>query len=228
MKRREGELQGDEFLEAVHGFSHGGGEEILTDPDALAESRAKQRLEAGSGHGKRLKALREDKGFTLDELARKTGIEHDSLARVESDEEVLPLGHLAKVSRALSLRISDIISTGSEPFTIVRANQGERFARFGEAKLGSHGYAFDSLAPQKRDRTMEPFLVALVPGARAVPSTHDGQEFIYILEGAVEIRVGERVETLEVGDSAYFDSTTPHLIRAKGEDTARLLAVLHA
>jgi quercetin dioxygenase-like cupin family protein len=74
---------------------------------------------------------------------------------------------------------------------------------------------------------MEPFAVTLQPASSAAPSSHDGQEFIYILEGAVEMTIGDHVEVLGPGDAAYYDSTTPHLLRAQGAKPARILAVLH-
>ena len=76
---------------------------------------------------------------------------------------------------------------------------------------------------------MEPFLVTLEPSdIQEERSSHDGQEFIYVLEGAMEVRLGNEVHILEPGDAIYYDSTVPHLVKCHGEDKTQILAVLYA
>ncbi len=74
---------------------------------------------------------------------------------------------------------------------------------------------------------MEPFLVTLVPAEIQEMSIHDGQEFIFVLEGEVKAQVGEQVETLYPGDALYYDSNRPHLIQCQGKRPAKILAVLY-
>ena len=75
---------------------------------------------------------------------------------------------------------------------------------------------------------MEPFMITLAPaGTEEERSTHDGQEFIYVLEGGVEVRLGGEVHILEPGDAIYYDSTAPHLVKCRGDEPARILAVLY-
>ena len=135
-------------------------------------------------------------------------------------------GQLIKLSKALSLKMSDVISTGQEAFTIVRSGQRQSFARFGKSKEDSHGYEYEALAPNKRDRIMEPFIVTLQPAASDEPSSHDGQEFIYVLEGEMEVVVDDARDVLKPGDAVYYDSTSTHLVRAHGDKPAKILAVL--
>ena len=59
-------------------------------------------------------------------------------------------------------------------------------------------------------------------------STHDGQEFIFVLQGKMEVRLGEEIHILEPGDSIYYDSTVPHLVKCHGKETTKILAVLYA
>jgi quercetin dioxygenase-like cupin family protein len=82
------------------------------------------------------------------------------------------------------------------------------------------------LAPGKKDRMMEPFIVTLHPAVSDEPSTHDGQEFIYVLEGEMEVMVEGAREVLKPGDSVYYDSTSTHLVKAHGDKPAKILAVL--
>jgi len=97
-----------------------------------------------------LRTAREKRGFSLDELAARTGISRDALAQVEVGEFMLPLGQLIKLSKALSLRMADVISTGKESFTIVRSDQRLSFSRFGKAREASYGYEYASLAAAKK------------------------------------------------------------------------------
>ena len=73
---------------------------------------------------------------------------------------------------------------------------------------------------------MQPFIVTLMPAAADEPSSHDGQEFIYVLDGEMEVVVGDTRDVLKAGDAVYYDSTTIHLVKAHGDKPARILAVL--
>jgi quercetin dioxygenase-like cupin family protein len=76
---------------------------------------------------------------------------------------------------------------------------------------------------------MEPFLVTLKPVATEEErSTHDGQEFIFVMTGSMEVRLGEEVHILEPGDAIYYDSTVPHLVKCHGDKETKILAVLYA
>ena len=76
---------------------------------------------------------------------------------------------------------------------------------------------------------MEPFLVTLQPAdTDEERSTHDGQEFIYVLEGTMEVRLGEETHIIQPGDSIYYDSTVPHLVKCYGKKATKILAVLYA
>jgi quercetin dioxygenase-like cupin family protein len=115
------------------------------------------------------------------------------------------------------------------PFTIVRMDDRKVISRYDSKKGKHYGYEFESLAPHKKDRHMEPFLVTLEPvDTDEERSTHDGQEFIYVLEGSMEVRLGEEIHILEPGDSIYYDSTVPHLVKCHGDKKTKILAVLYA
>ncbi len=223
-KKKDGSYES--FRDAVADYGDERGHDLLTDPAEVEASRQKSETEGAFSHGQRVKLAREERGFSLDELSGKTGIDVNLLAGLEAGENVLPLGQLIKLSKALDMKMADVISSGDEPFTIVRVNQRKRFTRFGKSKEMGHGYEYESLAPNKKDRTMEPFVVTLHPASADKPSTHDGQEFIYVLEGEMEVLVGEKREILGPGDAVYYDSTSNHLVRASGDKPARILAVL--
>jgi len=216
----------EDLRETVDHYSGDRGEDLLTDPAAVDAAAAKAETREALDHGPRLRAIREERGFTLEELSAKTGIEPEVLGQAEAGETVLPLGQLIKVTKVLSLKMADAISAGQESFTIVRAHQREAFKRFGQAKQTRYGYEYESLAARKKDRKMEPFIVTLLPAAADELSTHDGQEFIYVLEGEMEVTVEDTREVLAPGDAVYYDATSRHLVRAHGDKPAKILAVI--
>ncbi len=180
--------------------------------------------------GKRVKQVREKKGLTLEDISQRTDIDVNYLEEIEEGEASPPLGVLIKLAKALEMKMGYFIS-GEEgkPFTIVRAKDRKIVSRYDSAKGKRYGYQYESLAPQKKDRHMEPFLVTLVPAdTEEERSTHDGQEFIYVLEGVMEVRLADEIHLLYPGDSIYYDSTIPHLVKCHGPEKTKILAVLYA
>lgn len=216
----------EDLRKVVDDYTEDKGDDLLTDPDSVREANRLAQEELAVRHGERLRALREQSGFTLAELSKKTGIDEELLVRVEAGETFLPLGHLIKVGTALSMSISDFISEGKKAFTIVRSAERLKFARFGKSREAKHGYEYEALAPEKAGRRMEPLIVTLLPAASDEPSSHDGQEFIYVLEGEMEVVIEHTSALLKAGDAIYYDSTSTHLVRAYGDKPARILAVL--
>jgi quercetin dioxygenase-like cupin family protein len=111
---------------------------------------------------------------------------------------------------------------------VVRADARPRVARRGKKVAEQYGYVYESLAAEKANRCMEPFLVTLTPTEFGELSSHDGQEFLFVLEGEIRAQVGKEVEVLRSGDSIYYDSSEPHLIKCYGKKPAKILAVIHA
>ncbi len=214
------------FREAVDEYSDHKGDDLLTDPAAVAAAREKVLERDAVTPAQNLRAAREKRGFSIQELSQRTGIAQSELEQVEAGQIMLPLGQVIKLSKVLSLKMADMISIGDKAFTIVRAGERSEVQRFGKAKQASHGYEYVSLAPGKKDRLMEPFLVTLHPASSDEPSSHDGQEFIYVLDGEMEVIVDNVKDILKPGDSIYYDSSTTHLVRAHGDKPAQILAVL--
>jgi transcriptional regulator with XRE-family HTH domain len=179
--------------------------------------------------GLRVKAIREQKGLSYSDLAQRTGFSEALVREIESGEALPPLGDLVKLARALDMKMGYLLVQGeAKPYAVVRKRDRKAISRYGSQKTARYGYAYESLAPEKQDRNMEPFIVTLEPRTEVEPpSTHDGEEFIYVLEGAIEVQMAEKRERLEPEDSIYYDSTQPHLVRCAGDRPARILAVLY-
>ncbi len=180
--------------------------------------------------GERVKRVREGRELTLQDISQRTGLDVAFLEQVENGNVAPPLGIVIKLAKALDLKMGYFISGEEDrPYTIVRKNDRKVVSRYSSKEGNYYGYRYESLAPHKKDRHMEPFLVSLEPSkADEERSAHDGQEFIYVLEGAMEVRLGEEIYVLEPGDSIYYDSTVPHLVKNHDSDVTRILAVLYS
>jgi len=180
--------------------------------------------------GERVKAVRENRNLSLQDISQRTDLDVSLLEQIESGSLAPPLGTVIKLAKALDMKMGYFIS-GEEDraYTIVRKDDRKVVSRYDSKKGEYYGYGYESLAPHKKNRHMEPFLVSLDPAeTEEERSTHDGQEFIYVLEGTMEVRLGEEIHIIEPGDSIYYDSTVPHLVKCHGDKRTKILAVLYA
>jgi len=212
-----------DFLEDIGEFSNG------TSENATPLARKSQGEDATSSVGRRVRTVREEKGLSVEDVSQRTGLGVEYLDRIETQAVSPPLGILIKIAKALDMKLGRFISAGEvKPFTIVRKDQRRIISRFTSTQEDQYGYTYESLAPDKKDRSMEPFMVTLVPSkAKKELSTHAGQEFIYVLQGAMEVILEDHTDVLNAGDSIYYDSTVPHLVRCHGDKETIILAVLY-
>ncbi len=210
--------QPEEAHDLITAFSTGGPAEIS--PAVLAKPKDKL--------GDRIRQAREMRGLTLKDLSTRTGIAVDVLERVERNEIIPPLGELIRLGKAVEMKMGYFISPGvDKPMTVVRADSRPAISRFGKKRSEQYGYFYESLAPEKANRFMEPFLIGMIPSEVKDLSSHDGQEFIFVLEGQIVAQVGDQSEVLKPGDAIYYDSNKPHLVKCAGDEPAKILAVLY-
>lgn len=181
--------------------------------------------------GERIKELREKKGLSLKDLADLTGFSTALLSQMENHLVSPSLGTIIKLARALEVRVGDFFGeTEGEPFTIVRRDERRKVSRFASKDGVKYGYSYESLGFEKKGRNMEPFIVTLEPAT--IPTTktsvHEGEEFIFVLEGEMEVILGNHKDVLYPGDSIYYDSTIPHRVQCHQNKVTKILAVLYA
>jgi transcriptional regulator with XRE-family HTH domain len=180
--------------------------------------------------GERIKELRLKKGITLQELAEKTGFSSAILSQIENHLISPPLGILLKIAKALDVEMGYFLGKPDEvPFVIVRKNERKSVSRVASKEGIKYGYSYESLAYDKKNRHMEPFLVTLEPATvkDRHAYSHEGEEFLFVLEGKMEVTLGEYTDILEEGDSIYYDSTIPHRVQCCEEKEAKILAVIY-
>lgn len=177
--------------------------------------------------GERIRKLREAQDMSLEQVCKLTGIDAARLRAYEDGTAVPAIGAVIQLSRVLGSKMEGLLHGGgtvSEALTICRS--GESLG--GEQGDTEQSYAYQSLTrPGTAGHLMEPFLLSFDPSVPpGVPITHDGQEFVYVVEGAIELFYDGRTYRLEQGDSAYLSSSLPHTFHGLGERVAKMLAVV--
>jgi len=182
--------------------------------------------------GKKVKQIRETKKVTFEEMVERTNLDIDQLKKIEKGDVLPSLAPLIKIARALGVRLGTFLDDSDQlgP-VIVRAGEHEKGVRFSSQQTGSREHLnFFSLAFDKAGRSMEPFIVEIEPSEQSdyMLSSHEGEEFIYVLEGEIEINYGKELFQLGQGDSIYLDSIVSHNVHAANANPARILAVVYA
>ena len=179
--------------------------------------------------GECIKALRERAGLTLQQLAERTGYSSALLNQVENHLVSPPLGSLGTIAHALEVSVGELWGEQArDPFAIVRHGNRHQVSRFASKEGVSYGYTYQSLGFGKKNRHLEPFVVTLEPPtvANRGPSVHEGEEFLNVLSGRMEVTLAGHSDVLEPGDSIQYDASLPHLVRCEGDEPAQILAVI--
>jgi transcriptional regulator with XRE-family HTH domain len=180
--------------------------------------------------GEKIATLRLLKKIEADDLANKAGLSFKQLNLIESGVSIPSLGVLIRITRALGIRIGTLLDdTVKDGPSVIRADEYQSTLSFSTSENTNREHlTFFSLAPNKAGRHMEPFIIDLVPNENNhIPkSSHEGEEFIYVFEGKVDIHYGNDIIKLEKGDSIYLDSIVQHLVTTTTEK-ARILGVVY-
>jgi transcriptional regulator with XRE-family HTH domain len=181
--------------------------------------------------GQKIQNLRKERGLSVAELAQQTGLSEATLTSIENHLLSPPLGNIVSLARAFNVSVGDFFGDqGDASFCIVRSGDRKKVSRFNSENNKGSGYIYESLGQQKKKKQMEPFIVTLTPSTpgEIQPNQHIGEEFIFVLDGKVEVRLLNKTDILNPGDSIYYDSTMPHVVACHGDQPATILAVIYA
>ena len=177
----------------------------------------------------RIREMREIEEMSVEELAQKTEVSVDEYKAYESGQKDLPFTFIHKCALAFGIELSDLLG-GSSPhlssYTITRKGRGRETAR-------EDGIEIKNLAPLFRNKLGEPYWVKYeynesLQNSPIHTTKHAGQEFDLVLSGSLKVRIGDNVETLEEGDSIFYNSSTPHgMIAVNGKDCLFLAVVFN-
>ena len=176
--------------------------------------------------GERIKRLRLKKSMGLVELGKHTGLSASFLSQLETGRVVPTLRNLARIAMVFSKDLSYFFE--SEPQSMFRVHRRKERVRLPQTGVEHPTYFFESLGYMVPDRHMDPYYAQFVPlekGQEPRAHMHPGYEFLYVLEGSLDLRHGEQHTTLESGDAVYFDASTPHSYWCQGKKPADALIV---
>jgi len=181
--------------------------------------------------GKKIRQLRESKGISLEELAKESHLSVELVDKLESDALIPSLSPLLKIAKVLNVRLGTFLDDAPQTGpVVVKSGKSENVMRFsGEnSNLKNSTLEFYSLASGKTDRHMEPFLIDVHPPEVEdyKLSSHEGEEFIFVMNGEIEVLYGKETYLVSEGDSIYYDSVVPHELHAH-EGEARILAMVY-
>jgi len=180
--------------------------------------------------GDRIKSLRETHGISLEDLSQRTQMSVEELTQIEDSNIAANLSPLITIARALGMRLGTLLDDdeGIGP-ALTRAKDLESSSRRLALETGSSDAPLDffSLAEGKISRHMDPFIIDIAPNIPRKLDTHEGEEFIYCMSGAVKIEYGTETYLLGPGDSLYYDTVVPHQVRGAGDGTSRILACVY-
>ncbi|MDD6209401.1 MAG: cupin domain-containing protein [Bacteroidales bacterium] len=181
--------------------------------------------------GSKIKAIRESKGLTIEDVAERSSLSTEQIYRIEEDIELPSLAPLIAIARVLGVRLGTFLDDHDEIGPVVCKN-GEKdksisFSNNADDARKHMGYY--SLAKSKSGRHMEPFIIEVTSSGEELyaQSSHEGEEFIYVLEGSIEINYGKKIYRLSQGDSIYYDSIVAHHVHAISGESARIMAVVY-
>ena len=169
---------------------------------------------------KKIKKARTGKKIKLDQLANETGFSIDYLKDIESGKAIPPVGALLQISRALE------IDSGA----LLKEPESQMESRIKAHTKRTENYAYTTLTPGAENKHLKAFSVSVEPQKdhKGVGYHHEGEEFVYVLQGKIEVAVGEHINILDTGDSLHFNSAIHHNLKNVSDETAELLVVIYS
>ena len=183
--------------------------------------------------GKKIQGIRESKNLSIEEISERSGLSAEQIQSIENDQYLPSLGPLIKIARALGVRLGTFVDDNDDLGPVVcRAADRERdrsISFSNDATEARQNMIYHSLAKQKAGRHMEPFVIDVQPSEDKdfKLSAHEGEEFIYVMSGEVEIAYGKETYSLQEGDSIFYDSIVKHHVHGAPGKSAKILAVVY-
>lgn len=181
--------------------------------------------------GEKIKSLRESRSISMEELAQRSGLALEQIERIEGNIDLPSLAPLIKIARVLGVRLGTFLDDQDEtgPAICRKAEAGDSISFSNNAIQSRKHMEYHSLAKAKSDRHMEPFIIDVdaTDDIDFVLSSHEGEEFIFVMEGVMEVCYGKNTYLLEAGDSIYYDSIVPHHVHGYQGQAAKILAVVY-
>jgi transcriptional regulator with XRE-family HTH domain len=162
--------------------------------------------------GKRIKALRNERGLTLVQLGQRVGLSASYLSQIERGVTMPSLTRLTAIAGALDVEVGYFFEDDVSAPCVVRSNQGKRLD-------STAGAIVELLSADLSDKKIQPYRLMCRSGAfRVQPTTHPGEELGFVIKGRLAVTVGEETFVLKAGDSIHYQTLQPHSWRNEGSE----------
>ena len=174
--------------------------------------------------GERIKKKRNEKGFSLRELAGKVDLSASFLSQIEQGKASPSIENLKKIANYLEVKVSYLIEEEDEALGSFHIKKEDR--KYVESIDSKTSIAL--LTSSKIEKNMEPIMYEIKPGGESGRGffNHNGEEFIYIIEGTLDIYIEDQLTTLNEGDSFYFKSSLNHRFKNNGKKLTKAIWVV--
>lgn len=195
-------------------------------PHALRDDARDNNLERAIGH--EVRTLRKKLGITGADLASATGISLGMLSKIENGNTSPSLTTLQSLAQALGVQVTAFFRRFEEQHDAVHVKAGEGVELERRGTRAGHQYKLlGHIGNNTAGVVVEPYLITLTTGSDVFPTfQHEGLEFLYMLEGEVQYRHGDRLYPMTPGDSLYFDADAPHGPEVLVQLPARFLSII--
>lgn len=167
--------------------------------------------------GERIRSMREKLKVDLEALAQKTGYGEQYLREIEEGKVAPPVGALIQISRALAIDSATLLA------------EDKKKERRRSYRKRTKAYSYKTLTPGAEDKHLWAYLITLEPkkAHERVEYKHEGEEFVYVLEGRVQLQVAEEAKVLKQGASHHFNSALGHTLKNLSSTESKLLVVVY-
>ncbi|WP_226550327.1 helix-turn-helix domain-containing protein [Celeribacter naphthalenivorans] len=198
---------------------------LRQNPHAVKELREKN-LEVAIG--RQVRELRKRQRLTGADLAAQTGLSVGMLSKIENGVISPSLNTISALAHALKVPLVQLFSGYEEERGCMHVKAGEGVEIEREGTRAGHQYSLlGHIGSNNSGVVVEPYLIELTDASDRFPAfQHEGIELLYMLEGRVEYRHGDKIYPLEPGDTLLFDSDAPHGPEVINELPARYLSII--
>jgi len=185
--------------------------------DVISEDTGKTE----NGFGEKVRRLRESHNWSIDDLAAHTGQTPEFIQEAEAGRVMPSVSFLLSIAKALDVDPGTFLK--DEEKTAIQGQRAQAFT------LRNRDYAYQTLTPGAENRHLRGFLITIDPrqAHKSIAYKHEGEEFIYVMEGHLEVTLGNKVSQFKVGECVHFNSETPHKLKNICDETTKCLVVLY-
>jgi electron transfer flavoprotein alpha subunit len=187
--------------------------------DVLSEDKVSGKKD--NTFGEKVRRLRESHGWSIDDLAAHTGQTPEFIQEAEASRVTPSVSFMLSISKALDVDPGTFLN--DEEKNAIQDQRAQAFAK------RNRDYAYKTLTPGAENQHLRGFLITIDPRQdhKSIAYKHEGEEFIYVMEGHLEVTLGNKVTQLKVGECLHFNSETPHKLKNICDETTKCLVVLY-